>query len=82
MPELQHRFVDEPEAVCAPLGELPAVAAIQHADPSYVIDNYSPALCELIYRSHQRELLMEKLLDLRVHSAAATNSGWVKNAQL
>jgi hypothetical protein len=44
------------------------------------MDHFSPALCQLIYRTRQREILRDKLVDLRIAAAAATNSGMVTNA--
>jgi hypothetical protein len=64
------------------LGQLVAAVCVilQLKDPAYLLDNFSPALCKLIYRTRQREMLRAKQVDLRIAAAAATNSGMVTNA--
>jgi hypothetical protein len=64
------------------LAELAAACCVilQIKNPVYLLDEFSPALCHLIYRTRQREMLREKLIDLRVTASAATNSGMVTNA--
>lgn len=46
-----------------------AVAGLRKITDRDVIDNYSPALCELIYRAHWRELLREKVIDISIINA-------------
>ena len=43
-----------------------ACALYLKKEPNEILDHYSPALCEKIYRTHQREALREKLTDLRI----------------
>src|SRR3954462_13871548 len=57
-----------------------AICGIRSISERVVTDKFSPALCELVYRAHQREKLRDKLLDLQIAAAAATNSGMVTNA--
>jgi hypothetical protein len=65
--EEAHRPDDE-DSDGITLGQIAASVAVilRLQDPAVVYERFSPALCELIYRTTQREMLREKLVDLQI----------------